>query len=304
MKFIPEAVTRKVAMTGLKAQKNSPKILFAVGVVSMGATVVTACRATLKLEGVLDDIDKDLADAGLLAEDKHPRKKAGAVYTEDDYKKDKVVIYLQGGLKIVTLYAPSIALGVISVACFTQSHRILTKRNAGLSAALAIVEKSFADYRRRVVDELGEDKDREFYYGVEKETIQERTENGIKKKTVKTPAGLTMYARYFDEYNALWQPTPSMNEAFLRAQQEYANLQLNAKGYILLNDVYQALGFERTTEGCVVGWLRRNRGGKDGYVDFGLGDWPTAEDFATGRERSVLLDFNVDGEIFRQIGKF
>jgi len=307
MKFVPASVSRKVGMAVLKTKKNSPTLLFAAGVVGMGATVVTACRATLKLEEVLDEVQGDLQNADDLVNGKHPFAKPGSYeYTEENHKRDTAVIYAQGALKIGKLYAPSIALGVISIACFTQSHRILTKRNAALTAAYTIVEKSFNDYRKRVVAELGSEKDKEFLYGVEEETVVEKTESGTKKTVVKKPAGPSMYARWFDEYNINWQRMPSSNETFLKAHREYANAKLRSQGYLLLNDVYDALGFEKTKEGCVVGWVYGHRrdqllndgGTSDGYVDFGVGDWPTAEDFALGRERSVMLDFNVDGIIY------
>lgn len=302
MKFIPNSVSRKVGEAVLKGQKNSPTILFVAGVVGVGATVVTACRATLRLEEVLEETQRDLDDVTKLQNGEHPEFVNGRpdTYTDADVKHDTTLIYTKGVVKIVKLYAPSVALGVISIACLTQSHRILTRRNAALTAAYTVIERSFNDYRNRVREELGEQKDEEFYYGVSTDKVVERTESGQKTKTSKSAAGPSRYGRIFDETNKCWQPTPSWNRSFLEAQQENATLRLRERGWLTLNDVLKSLGFEETREGMVVGWVYSNPDG-DGYVDFGMGDWPTPEDWTFGREQAVVLDFNVDGLIFDKV---
>lgn len=87
---------------------------------------------------------------------------------------------------------------------------------------------------------------------------------------------------------------------FLRAQQNYANDLLVKRGYLFLNDVYKMLGFEPTRAGQVVGWRHEpEKSDCDGYVSFGIynANRETARDFVNGYERSILLDFNVDGPI-------
>lgn len=291
MKFIPSSVSRQVATAVFKTKTNSPKILFVAGVVGMGATVVTACKATLRAEEVLSAADETKAKIELNLEHNED-------YSEEDKTHDLWVVRRDLVVGFAKLYAVPIGLGALTLLCFTQAHRIQTKRIAGLSAALALTAETFEKYRERVREELGEEKDREFYYGVEEETHQTPTENGMKKTKVKREAGPSGYARWFDKHNPNFnEHTPSLNEAFLQSHQIYANRRLQAKGYLLLNEVYEALGYEPTEAGCVVGWVRKSRGGVDGYVDFGFGDWPTAEDFAMGREHAVMLDFNVDGEV-------
>jgi len=291
MKFIPESFTRQVATTVFKTKHHSPKILFAAGVVGMGATVVTACKATLRAEEVINKADETKAKIDLNVAHNES-------YTEADKKHDLWVVRRDLVTDFAKLYALPVGLGAVTLFCFTQAHRIQTKRIAGLSAALTLTAEAFEKYRERVREELGAEKDREFYYGVEEETIQTPTENGMKKTKVKKEAGLSGYARWFDQTNPNYnEHTPSLNEHFLNSQRIYANRRLQTRGYLFLNEVYEPLGFEPTEAGQIVGWVRKSRGGIDGYVDFGIGDWPTAEDFAYGRERAVLLDFNVDGEV-------
>ena len=87
---------------------------------------------------------------------------------------------------------------------------------------------------------------------------------------------------------------------FLRRQQDYANEKLRSKGHLFLNEVYDMLGIHRTKAGNVVGWIydEKNPVG-DNYVDFGIYDIHKEQnrDFVNGIERSILLDFNVDGPI-------
>ena len=88
---------------------------------------------------------------------------------------------------------------------------------------------------------------------------------------------------------------------FLRAQQQYANDKLIAQGHLFLNEVYDMLGLPRTKAGAIVGWVYDdNNAVGDNFVDFGIYDVhrETARDFVNGYERSILLDFNVDGVIY------
>jgi hypothetical protein len=55
------------------------------------------------------------------------------------------------------------------------------------------------------------------------------------------------------------------------------------------------MGFERTSAGFVVGWVLDGNG--DGYIDFGLSEARSSR-FMNAEERSVILDFNVDGVVY------
>ena len=141
---LPNAVTTRAARTMLVAQKHSPQYLFYGGLALAGATVVSACRGTLKLEGVLDDIKNDRYDVQRVA-DANPEK-----YDDRTVRKLNLYITTRGLVRITKLYLPSIALGVAAVGCLTSSHNQLTRRNAGLSAALVATERALEKYRDRV----------------------------------------------------------------------------------------------------------------------------------------------------------
>lgn len=109
------------------------------------------------------------------------------------------------------------------------------------------------------------------------------------------------YARWFNETCLGWNRIPENNLLYLHCQQNYANELLRSRGYLFLNEVYDILGIPRTKAGQVIGWIfdTDNPVG-DNYVDFGLLD-TRHENFINGYEKSVLLDFNVDGMILDRI---
>lgn len=292
MKFVPNAVTRKVARQILVSQKHSPTILFAAGVTGMVGSTVLACRATLKLEDVLEETQANLNTARTLQHEK---------YSEEDRKRDLAIIYARGTVKMAKLYGPAFVLGVTSIACLTSSHHILSKRNASLTAAYVALEKGFKEYQQRVEDELGPEKAEEFRYGTEEQEVKDEKTGKTKKVKRVSSNGASVYARFFDEFCRSWNKTPEYNLCFLRAQQNYANDLLRARGHVFLNDVYDLLGIDRSQAGAVVGWIISDEG--DNFIDFGIfdGDNDKARDFVNGREGAILLDFNVDGVIFDKI---
>ena len=287
-----------------KVEKHSPEILMGVGVVGVVTGTVMACRATLKLNDILEEAQETRDKIKEVASNPNYEDK----YTEEDAKKDLAVNYIQTGVKVAKLYAPAIAVGVAGVGCVLASHDIMKKRNVALSAAYLTVDKSFKEYKQRVVDRFGEEVEKEIRYGIKAEEIVETVTDEEGNETTVTETVKTMnptlysdYARFFDEASPCWQNDPEYNLMFLRAQQQYANDLLRAKGRLFLNDVYEMLGIEKTKAGQIVGWVydRENPNG-DNFVDFGIYDMSKerVRAFVNGYETNILLDFNVDGNIW------
>jgi len=294
LKSLKDLVTSKVGRQILTTQKHSPAILFAVGIAGVVGTAVLAARATLKLEEVLNEAEEDLKTARTLESVK---------YSDEDRQRDIVLIYLRTGTKIAKLYGPAILVGITTIAALTGSHVTLNRRNVGLAAAYAALDKGFKQYRDRVVNAFGKERDQEFRYGTRDVEIVEETKNGPVIKTIQRVGkdGASIYAKYFDESSPNWNRQPSYNVMFLKCQMSHANDLLRARGHVFLNEVYDMLGMKRTREGAVVGWVLGSGG--DDYVDFGIFD-PNNEgfrDFVNGWNDAVLLDFNVDGPIWDKI---
>lgn len=290
MKYIPNGLSRQLSRQVLTIQKKSPTLLFAAGVAGVVVSTVLACRATLKLDELMAETEDALNTARNLEEGK---------YSDKDRHKDVTYVYVRTAVKVSKLYGPSVVLGAASVAALTGSHHILSKRNAALTAAYATLQKGFDEYRQRVIDEFGEDEERKLRYQIK--DVEEKGTDGKKELKQKATAGSSIYARFFDTNNRNWNPNSEYNLIFLRAQQNYLNDLLRSRGHVFLNDVYDGLGLDRSTEGAVVGWLWDAEG--DNYIDFGVFSEPACErfyDFVVGHE-GIWLDFNVDGIVYDKI---
>ena len=299
---IVEKASRTFCKAGLKLKKHSPEILVVGGVVGLVASGVMACKATTKLSAILDDskeqielFDKVAANPEMVNEE----------YTVEDAEKDKKIVKVQTAVKVAKLYAPAVAIGVVSIGAIFASNNIMRKRNVALGAAYATVDRAFKDYRNRVVDRFGEELDKELRYNLKTKEVKETVEdeNG-KKKTVKRNIKYmdspmpSEFAVIYDDGCAGWTKDPEDNKFFLIQQQRYANERLKRRGYLSLNEVYELLGFPSTKAGQVVGWLYDCKDPNykgDNFVDFGLYnvDCEPNRDFVNGYERNIILDFNV-----------
>ena len=306
---LKDTISKFAGNTGLKIEKHSPEILLAAGIVGTVATVIFACKSTLKVNEVLDDSKKEIEKVHEVIEREDISEEE---YSEEDAKKDLATIYVQTGVKLVKLYAPAIIFGATSIVCLLASSNILHKRNVALAAAYTAVEGSYKKYRQGIIERFGEQVDKEIKYNLkaidvtEKEIDKKGKEKEVTKKVLvsNNPSDYSPYARFFDEGSACWKKDPEYNLMYLRAQQQYANDLLISRGHLFLNEVYDMLDIPRTKAGQVVGWFydEENPVG-DNYVDFGIYDInrETARDFVNGYERSILLDFNVDGNIWDRI---
>ena len=296
-------LTRTFNRTGLKLKKHSPEILLAAGVVGVVASGVMACKATLKVEEIIDDAKHKIDTIHEVSADPTMAEK----YSEEDSKKDLAIVYTQTAVKFIKLYGPSVALAGVSLGCMIGSNRILNKRNVALAAAYATVDKGFKEYRGRVIERFGKELDKELKYGIKAKEIEEVSvdEKGKEVSTKSTvevmdPNSYSPYSIIFDDGNTGWDPDPELTKYFLIQQQNWANDRLKAKGHLFLNEVYDMLGAKRTKAGAQVGWVydEKNPVG-DNYVDFGIFDIynPKSRDFVNGYEKVIVLDFNVDGVI-------
>lgn len=296
-------MTRTFNRTGLQLKKHSPEILLAAGVVGVVASGVMACKATLKVQEIVDDAKGKIDTIHEVSNDPSMAEK----YTEEDSKKDLAIVYTQTAVKMIKLYGPSVALGVASLGCMIGSNRILNKRNVALAAAYTAVDKSFKEYRGRVIERFGKQMDKELRYNIkaqeiEEVSVDEKGKEVTKKSTVEVmdPNAYSPYSIVFDDGNTGWDPDPELTKYFLIQQQNWANDRLKTKGHLFLNEVYDMLGAKRTKAGAQVGWVydEKNPIG-DNYVDFGIFDIrsPKARDFVNGLEKVIVLDFNVDGVI-------
>lgn len=287
---------------GLK--KHSPEILLVSGIAGVIVAAVMACKATTKINDILDKTQEDLDVI------KNSKEQVKEEYPDQVYKKDLTMVYIQTGWRFVKLYAPSVLVGTISISSILASNNVLKKRNIALAAAYTAVDKGFKEYRNRVIERFGNEIDHEIRNGIKTETVEREVidpETGEKKtvsETITTPnTNCSPYSKIFDETNPNWVKNSEYNLFFITAAQKIANDKLIAQGYLFLNEVYDALGIPLTKAGQVVGWIYNpNDKTINSYVDFGIFNQNKQSNlFVNGYERSIKLDFNVDGVIWNSV---
>lgn len=304
--FVTKA-SRSLHKVGFKLKKHSPEILAVVGVAGTVTSAVMACKATLKVNDIVDEA-KETIDTIHDAVENHRHTSDGEEYTQEVAKKDLSIVYVQTGWKFVKLYGPALALGVASIGCMVGSNHILRKRNVALAAAFKAVDTSFKEYRGRLIDKFGKDLDRELRFGIKAKEVEETVvdENGKETTVTKTVEVAdpnvthSIYSIPWYEGNAGYTKNAELNKVFLIQQQNYANDKLKLNGILTLNEVYDMLGANRTKYGQIAGWVyTEDCSAGDNFVDFGIFDPnnPGACDFLIGNERAIILDFNCIGNV-------
>jgi hypothetical protein len=305
------AVKKNFGRTILRAKKVSPELMVGVGIIGFFGAIFLASRASTKLEVVLAETNEAVDKLNEGYADVEPEK-----YDERDYQKDLAIVTAQKYIKVAGLYFPAALLAVASTGLILGSNRILNKRNAAVMAAYKLLSDGFANYRRNVAEEFGNEKDKDLKLGIKRVTETETVtgEDGTKSKVKRVFATKqadpalgqveSEYARYFDNRNCHFKKDHSMNLFFLKSTERYANDLLNTQGHLFLNEVYDMLGFPRTTPGAVVGWVKNDSAEGDQFVDFGISPCYNVtgqekHDFVNGwSDQGIMLDFNVDGLIY------
>jgi hypothetical protein len=301
---IKNLVTSGVGRQVLTVQKHSPVLLLGAGFVGMGATIYLSCKATLKVDEVIKEAEERKAKIA------HAQAEHSDNYSEEDAQKDGLTTRIKLAIDIAKIYAPAVGVGLLTVVAITGSYSILNRRTIAATAAYGAIQQSFNEYRERVREELGSDKDTEFRYGVVEKEVAVDTDEGVAVKTVKVvdrmkqPSG---YAKWFDDQSPYWQDSTAANRMFLQMRQNFMNDMLISRGHVFLNEVYDQLGIPRTEAGQFVGWVRNGNG--DGHIDLGIFNKYDSDARGFVNEINgeigdvILLDFNVDGPIFQLIGE-
>lgn len=298
---LPEGLTRAVGKALLETKKDSPHIFFVGGAVAVVGAAVMACRATMRLEETLEDLQKDLQ---IIKEAKEQKLTNGEPLLSDtEHAKHLVHTYGKASVKLARLYGPAAIVGAAGVAALAGSHIQMTRRNSALTATVGLLSTAFADYRERMAEEIGEERESDIFHGVR--TLEDGSKELVPRKDTIDSGGLmlpgqhSILSRCFDETNDNWVKSAEQNLFFVRCQQKLANERLRIRGHLFLNEVYDLLGMEHTPQGAIYGWLWNSPVG-DNFVDFMIFEVGN-ERFVNLHERSVWLDFNVDGVIYNLI---
>ena len=281
----------------LTLSKHSPEILVVSGVIGVVVAGVMACKATLKVDEIIDEhkenMDK-IREVG--AEDRDD-------YTQEDVKKDTTIQYVHTAGKLLKLYGPALLIAILSIVAIFASNGILRKRCVATAAAYTAVNNAFKAYRQRVIEKYGEEEDQKLYFGTDTVEITEVDEKGKTKKIKKEVAEVNDYIKYFTKTNNNWNDDPNLVQYFFDMQTAYFNKILMTRGNLTLNEVYRGLGLQETDDGMVVGWIfDRNNPEGDNCVHIYNREVEIPNEDGV-YEKAYALDFNVDGLIYNKLNK-
>ena len=302
---IAQLVGPKFGHMGLMVKNYAPELYLAGGIVAGVVSVVVIAKAHAQAKDVFEDVVEELEEvkAELELEDED---ESMLPTTTSEKARIFAPLYQEIAVRSLKLYGPGVLMGTSAVLLVLASHGVLRGRNRALIATATVLQQGFQEYRRRVATEYGEEAEERIFYGADsrKVTVLSVDDKGKTKKRkgnknyIPEIPDPIMYSRVFDETNRLWRDDPEMVQYQLEAIQQMMNDQLYLRGYVMLNDVYEALGFSGSPEGAVVGWSTKMTN-VDDYVSFGI------DKDINGREGDGrrYLDFNVNGVVFELIGQ-
>lgn len=285
MKFV-ETIRRGIGRAKLTCIRKSPEITLGLGIATGVAAVGYTVWATIKAVETYNDTVKKLEQAERVLE------------TEDEKEDAIEKIKMHRTLEWVKLYAPAVALEAASIMFTVKSHRIMKGRNAALVMSVAAATKELNDYRQRVRDVIGEEQENDIFKDASTFTVTNMHEDGTTdEKTDKTYKHGSQYAAFFDAASRCYEKEPVYVLSFLKSQLTILNNELRINGHIFLNQVYRALGLPETVAGQYVGWVLGSPNG-DGVIKFiDIATGMSIEDIDELDDPTVLIDFNVDGDI-------
>lgn len=305
-------LTRTFHKGMFQLKKHSPEILVIGGVIGTVVAGVMACRATTKVHDILEEAKQTVDELHEI--ESEPRykevykEKTGEEFTDAVMKKELAGVYVRTGLNLAKVYAPAVAVGALSITSILAGNNILRQRAVAYAAAFTATENTFKEYRERVVKRFGKDLDRELRYNITSKEVEETVvqEDGTETTVTKTvhevnPSKYDEYTRCFDETCTCWTRNAELNYAFLMQQERFLNDRLQSRGYLSLNDAYEALGFQHSGLGQVVGWVYDPKNPElNNHVSFGIHDLYDEQKraFVNGYEKSIWLTFNVDGDLY------
>lgn len=202
---------------------NSPLILTGIGVAGTITTAVLTGKATIKAVEVLN------------------------VYRYDqDPKAELFITKKQAVGHTWKLYIQPVASATLTVTAIVLSQRIGGRRAAAMASAYMLSERAFDEYKDKVVEKIGETKERH----VREEVIQDRlndnpvTENSIVVTNGGNALCLEPFSmRYFN----------SSMEELKKAENDLNYIVINHQ-YASLTDFYNLIGLERTQVSDDLGW--------------------------------------------------
>ena len=239
-----------VASTRQFVSKRSPEILTGIGIAGMISTAVLAVKATPKAMELIEEKKR-----------------------EEWLDKLSPVEMVRVAWKP---YIPAIVTCVTSTACLIGASSVSAKRNAALATAYKLSETALTEYREKVIETIGEKKERTVRDKVAEERVKKNPVS--KNEVIITGNGKTLCfdpisGRYFMcSIETIKRAENTLNKQMLH----------DISGYVSLNEFYDEIGLDHTSVGDDLGW------NTDKIIDIDF-----SSQLNDNGEPSVVLDYLV-----------
>jgi hypothetical protein len=213
---------------------NASGLLTAGGVVGVGATAVLTARASFKAAAIL-------REKQAIAEEAQAERVGIRMDVEFSTREKAMIVW--------PYYVPPAVVGTATISSIIMANRISSKRAAALAAAYAISENRLQEYKDKVTEKLGINKER----SLRDEIAQDQVNNDPPSKEVLILGSGdvlcrdSLSGRYFH----------SSVEMIKRAENKI-NTELFNSQYASLSEFYDEIGLEATDFSDQMGWNTMN----------------------------------------------
>lgn len=241
--------------------RKSPEILIGLGIAGMITTTVLAVKATPKAMRLLDDVKKETWNEDPVNPMAHRELKPLEV------------------IKITwKCYIPAVVTGTVSIACLIGSNSVNARRNAALATAYKLSETALTEYKDKVVEEIGEQKEKVIREKIAQDKVDKMQEN--KTEVVVVGSGDVLFLE-----PVCGKPFKSDIETVRKVINDFNyRMTTGQEEYISLSEFYDEFGLRHTTASDDLGWNL----GRDGQIDI---------DFVAGTTEEgkpcLVLDYRV-----------
>lgn len=245
-------VTKFLKGTQTMLSKHSPEILTGLGIAGMVTTTVLAVKATPKALRIIEDYEETVLC---------------------DHEKIKPVEAVKLTWKC---YIPAIVTGTVSMVCLIGASSANVRRNAALATAYKLSETALTEYREKVVETVGENKEKAVREAIAKDKIEKNPVS--EKEVIITGNGDSLCfdplsSRYFmSNAETIKKAENTINKRMIQ----------DITGYASINDFYDEIGLSHTEIGDYLGWNSEN------LIDLDIG----AHKADDGRPSLVIGHYN------------
>lgn len=256
-----QGLTKMASKIGGAIGDKSPTILVGLSVAGLFTTTVLAVKATPKAMRVIDNAEKE------------------ELAINDDFKCfDKIGIIK----RTWKCYIPTAVMASATVVCIVYANSINLRRNAALAGAYSLTEKALKEYQSKVVEQIGENKERDIRHGMHKDKVDKNPVS--KNEVIITGNGETLC---YDQLSGRYFKS---DLATINGVINDINKRLMNENFIYLSEIYTELGMEGTKLGDLMGF----------YIDDGLIETDFSSQIAEDGRPCLVLDFETQPRYYKR----